>query len=59
MHAQRNRTALIWAATNGYADCVRLLLGAGADKNAKDKVCGRSDCRVFVCICACLIAHCR
>ena len=27
------------AAENGHADCVRLLLNAGADKNAKNKVC--------------------
>ncbi len=39
---QDNRTALIWASFHGRADCVRLLLGAGADKNAKDKVRGRS-----------------
>ncbi len=35
---QRGRTALIWAATEGKADCVRLLLDAGADKEATDEV---------------------
>ena len=35
---QRGRTALIWAATEGKADCVRLLLNAGADKEATDEV---------------------
>jgi hypothetical protein len=36
--AQNGWTALICAATNGHADCVRLLLDAGADKEAKDSV---------------------
>jgi hypothetical protein len=35
LRAQYNRTALILAAENGRADCLRLLLDAGADKNAK------------------------
>ena len=30
--------ALIWAAIEGHADCARLLLDAGADKEAKAKV---------------------
>jgi hypothetical protein len=38
MAGQRGATALIFAAVTGHADCVRLLLDAGADKNAKDKV---------------------
>ena len=33
--AERERTALIWAGYNGHADCVRLLLHAGADEDAK------------------------
>jgi hypothetical protein len=56
MFLQDNRTALIWAAFHGQAHCVRLLLDAGADKNAKDKVRGRSVGRctcVFFCICIC------
>ncbi len=36
--AQGGNTALIWAGYKGHADCARLLLDAGADKNAKDKV---------------------
>ena len=36
--AQIESTALIRAAEEGHADCVRLLLDAGADKNAKDNV---------------------
>ena len=32
-------TALIAASINGRADCVRLLLDAGADQNAKNLVC--------------------
>ena len=34
--AQSGRTALVWTARNGHADCARLLLDAGADKNATD-----------------------
>ena len=36
--AQDGRTALIWAAIGGHADCVRLLLDAGADRNAQENV---------------------
>ena len=36
--AQGRWTALIYAAAEGHADCVRLLLDAGADKDAKDQV---------------------
>ncbi len=35
---QDGRTALMCAADIGYADCVRMLLDAGADKEAKDNV---------------------
>ena len=31
-------TALIWAASFGHTDCVRLLVEGGADKNAKNSV---------------------
>jgi hypothetical protein len=37
--AQIGGTALIRAATCGHAECTRLLLEAGADKDAQDKVC--------------------
>ena len=36
--AQDGETALMCAATRGHADCVRVLLDAGADKEAKNKV---------------------
>ena len=36
--AQYGNTALIYAAVYGHADCVQLLLDAGADKNARCKV---------------------
>ena len=36
--AQNRFTALIYASDRGHADCVRLLLDAGADKNAKGPV---------------------
>jgi hypothetical protein len=32
---QGGYTALIWAAQEGHTDCARLLIDAGADKNAK------------------------
>ena len=35
---QDGYTALMWAALNGKAACVELLLAAGADKEAKDRV---------------------
>ena len=35
IHAQDGQTALMCAAMEGHADCARLLLDAGADKNAK------------------------
>ncbi len=41
--AHEKRTALIWAAAYGYADCARLLLDAGADKEAKMNVRARAD----------------
>jgi hypothetical protein len=37
-HVQDGRTALILAAAFGHADCVRVLLDAGADKNVKSNV---------------------
>ncbi len=37
-HAQFGWTALIRAAEKGHADCARLLLDAGADKSATEKV---------------------
>ena len=36
--SQDGWTALIWAAWNGHTECVRLLIDAGADKDAKDQV---------------------
>ena len=42
--AQNGDTALIWAAANGHADCARLLLDAGADKNTADVVRRRVQC---------------
>ena len=35
---QSGYTALFWAARRGHADCVRVLLEGGADKEAKDEV---------------------
>ena len=42
LFAQRGWTPLICAAENGHADCVRLLIDAGANKNAKNRVRDRS-----------------
>ena len=36
-HTQKEFTALILAAQKGHTDCVRLLVEAGAEKQAKDK----------------------
>jgi ankyrin repeat protein len=36
--AQNGSTALMFAAEKGHVDCVRLLLDAGADKEAKNEV---------------------
>ena len=41
-HAQYGKTALMYAAENGWSDCVQLLLDAGADKNAKNQVRARA-----------------
>ena len=46
--SQTGSTALIQAAERGRADCVRLLLDAGADKNAHDKV--RRQCCALLCM---------
>ncbi len=35
---QEGWTALIFAARNGHAECLRLLIAAGADKNARTNV---------------------
>ena len=45
--AQGGNTVLIHAAVKGYADCVRLLLDAGADKEAKNVV--RASAGVVAC----------
>jgi hypothetical protein len=37
-YAQYGYTVLIRAAENGHADCLRMLLDAGADTEAKDEV---------------------
>ena len=36
---QSGRSVLMHAARLGHIDCVRVLVEAGADKEAKDKVC--------------------
>jgi ankyrin repeat protein len=38
LDSQRGYTALICAAENGHADCVRLLIDAGADMDARNNV---------------------
>jgi hypothetical protein len=37
-HTQNGSSSLMWAAACGHAVCVRLLLDAGADKEAKNNV---------------------
>ncbi len=53
-HAQIGMTALMNSASGGHVDCMRVLLDAGADKEAKDNV-----RFVFVCnICGWIVAVC-
>ena len=49
-------TALIWAALNGNADIITLLLEAGASIEAKDNIVSKriSIC-TYVCVCVCYI----
>ena len=47
----------MWAANNGYTGIVRLVIGAGADVEAKDKVSKRiSICLAHLCVCVCVCA---
>ena len=48
--AQYGGTALIGAARFGHADCARLLLDAGADKEAKDNVRARAGRGALMCV---------
>ena len=48
-------TALMWAARNGKADVVKLLLEAGASIEAKDTVSKRISICTCVCVCVCYI----
>jgi hypothetical protein len=50
--AQHNKSALISAARNGHADCVRLLLDAGADKEVTEHV--RVSVSVSARVCDCV-----
>ena len=49
-YAQWGRTALIHAAELGHLDCARLLLDAGAVKEAKDNVRASVRDNVFSCL---------
>ncbi len=48
--AQDGWTALMWAAGRGRTDCARLLLDAGADKEAKNEVLARADVPWVLCV---------
>ena len=48
-------TSLIWAAYNGSAETVRVLLGAGASIEAKDNVSKRISICTCMCVCMCVI----
>ena len=48
-------TALMWAASNGKADIIRLLLEAGASTEAKGCVSKRISICSCVCVCVCYI----
>ena len=59
-NVQTGWTALLWAGWNGHEDCARLLLDAGADKEAKASVRGRSrSASSIVCVCACYRGYAR
>ena len=69
LSGQAQWTPLHWACSKGHADCVPLLLKAGADLNAKDKVRLPSPppaharslsrvCSVCVCVCAWPVVAC-
>ena len=45
----------MWAAYNGKADVIKLLLDAGAAIEAKDNVSKRISICTCVCVCACCI----
>ena len=52
---QDNKTALAYAAHNGNADTVKLLLEAGASTEAKDIVSERISICTCVCVCECVV----
>ena len=43
-------TSLMWAASNGHSDIIKLLLEAGASTEAK----GHVSKRIFICTCVCV-----
>ena len=47
-------TALMWAAINGKADTVKVLLEAGASTEAKNTV----SKRISICTCVCVLYSC-
>ena len=47
-------TALMWAASNGHADTVKVLLDAGAAIEAKSTV----SKRISICTCVCVLYSC-
>jgi hypothetical protein len=59
---QNGNTALMFAAANGRENCARLLMVAGADKEAKNHVrvagCFAADISIVVCIHARVFARC-
>ena len=47
-------TAFIWAAYNGHADVIKLLIDAGAAIEAKSNVSKRISICTGVCLCVCV-----
>ena len=45
----------MWAAYNGKADVIKVLLEAGASIEAKDNIVSK---RVFICTCVCVLCSC-
>ena len=51
-------TSLMWAASNGHTDVIKVLLEAGASIEAKNNVSKRISICTCVCVCVCVLYSC-